>query len=111
MHTTFGERTNGARHRQKNYFKKVQLTSDLKFAQEPLHKCLHIWSESNGRSRACHFWLKSNQWRKKAQAKKFILKDAAMEGDFSLAKDPLLFQTEDEGHAAFGKRTNGACCR
>ena len=85
----------------------MQLTSDLKFAQEPLYKCLHIWSESN--ARACHFWL-NNQWRL-PQAKTFILKDAAMEGDFSLAKDPLLFQTEDEGHAAFGKRTNGACCR
>ena len=48
---------------------------------------------------------------KVAAGKKIILKDAAMEGDFSLAKDPLLFQTEDEGHAAFGKRTNGACCR
>ena len=87
MHTTSGERTNGARHRQKNYFKKVQLTSDLKFAQEPLYKCLHIWSESN--ARACHFWL-NNQWRL-PQAKTFILKDAAMEGDFSSAKDPLLF--------------------
>ena len=72
----------------------MQLTSDLKFAQEPLYKCLHIWSESN--ARACHFWL-NNQWRL-PQAKTFILKDAAMEGDFSSAKDPLLFQTEDEGH-------------
>ena len=68
-------------------------TNDLKnFAQEPLHKCLYIWSKSNGRSRSCHFWL-NDEWRS-PQAKKIILKDAAFEGGFSLAKDPLLFQTE-----------------
>ena len=27
-----------------------------------------------------------------------------MEGDFSLAKDPLFFQTEGEEHAALGKK-------
>ena len=39
VHITFGERTNGAHRRQKNYFKKVQLTSDLKFAQEKIKIC------------------------------------------------------------------------
>ena len=80
VHTTFGERTNGARGRQKNYFKKVQLTSDLKFAQEPLHKCLHIWSESNGRH---HNW-----WISPVPYTHHILHVLV-------------------GHAAFGKRSNG----